>query len=509
MLTTPRTRDSLPDTRVISDIIELNDNDQQRLAALDVNNNDTMAITLKNYKNTPEKFEFIFDSIMKNSHTREVFHKYLVDVEKSGELIEFLDAVEEYRTEVLSIYSLPFVNKLAFLPLVDNIIADYIKQDGKKQVNLPSKLVHDLEARIEKTISISRESKTDTEQQRYELRCLQYDIFNDMEKSILYTIKSDSFRRCIRSSIWTKFVNKCCQNRESFSILETVIGRVGEKHARYTLADIKQPQIVPHDFTFVSEVCEDQPYWINVEHKGAERSGIEVYRSERQFIIPADNKTPTNKYQAQLDEGLKRLKNPRKFVFYLNHHYEHVAGTLLSQELRDVSKTFKYTPIAFTKATETHPASLSIVMGMTMPFPFSNREAPYLSSIRRQKIDGQDGCLMIIRPYNDSHVEKMDPSNERCRLMQCWSIVKIHETLTRVTMVLFMEFGGWLTSSKLQKALYKQQVNLISDYKKSLEETLGTLRSKGYPRSDDLQLIDCYEENNRVRGLHPSIYSNK
>lgn len=466
-----------------------------------------MAVTLKKYKESPKDYEFIFDLTMKNKRTREIFHKYLVEVEKSGELIEFLQAVSDYRTEILGIYSMSWVDKLAFVPFVDAILHLYIKENARKQVNLPCNLIQDLEQRIEKTLNISKESKIDTEQQRYELRCQQYEIFNEIEKSILYTIKSDSFRRCIRSDIWTKFVSKCCQNKESFSVLESVIGRIGEKHARYTLADIKQPQIVPGDFIFVSEVCEDQAYWTSVEHKGATKSEIEVYRSDREFIVPSDNKVPANKYQAQLDDGLKRLKNPRKFVFYLNHHYEHVAGTLLSQELREESKTFKYTPIAFTKATDSHPASLSIVMGMTMPFPFSNREAPYLSSIRRETIDGQDGCLMIIRPYNDSHVEKMDPSNERCRLMQCWSIVKVHQTLTRVTMVLFMEFGGWLTSSKFQKALYKQQVNLISDYKQSLEKTLSILQQKGYPRSDDLQLIDCYEDNNRVRGLHPSIYS--
>ncbi len=467
------------------------------------------------YIQSPKSYEFVFDSVMKSEKALKTFHKFLSEVEKSGEIIDFLQDVKKYKSWILDLYSdhnFSNESRFSFIGKTQEIIDLYIVEKSSKQINVPSNLISGLYRRIDEVTDITRARKISTERDRTDLQILQYDIFSDITRSILYTVKCDSFRRCVRSDIWMKFVEECQRSKESFSTLDNIITKIGEKHARYTLEDIKRPQIITGDFTFVSELCEDRRYWSTVEHKGAREEGIEVYSSDRSFIIPESRrdsiKDVRNKYQERLDAGLSRLKYPSKFVFYLDHHYERVLASLLSEELRSDTKTFKYTSIGLTDATHENPGSISVVMGMAMPFPFSNREVPCISSARREIIEGQEGALMIIRPYNDSHVEKVYEKSQRCRLIQCWSFVKIHENLTRVTMVLFMEFGGWLTNKHLQKALSSQQVSLIVDYKKGIEKTLTKFRDDGYPLpSNDLHLMDVYEQNNRIKNLEPSIYS--
>jgi hypothetical protein len=234
---------------------------------------------------------------------------------------------------------------------------------------------------------------------------------------------------------------------------------------------------------------------------------IAIYRSDRLFILPSKSYGERSKYQKQLDEGLKRLTKPRKYVYDINYHYEHVIAALLSKDLRESSPNFSYSVIDASNADISTFSSFNAILQMRMPFPFANRETTHISSARREIIDNKEACVIIVRPYNDSNVPKRYPSNIRCRLIQCFTLVKLSSTLTRLTMTVFMELGGWLTFPKYQSLVYDQQTRFVFKYRADIIRTLEKMKSQGFPRPvDTLRLLETYENNNSARGSHPSIY---
>ncbi|MNK78692.1 Regulator of G protein signaling domain protein [compost metagenome] len=475
----------------------------------------------------PSEYEFVFDLVMKEPVARGVFKKYLINT-KSKEIIDFLDTVREYKNWVLGVYSGNDNRSLEFVNKVNIIATDYIKNGSIDQLNLDAKRIEIFNKRVAYSIDKSKDLDQRTEQGRNELISIQYGIFDDIEQHVLYTLKNDSFRRCIRSIEWKTFIKQATTSKASFTNVASIIEKVGDKHARYSLEDIKHPVITSKDFEFTKEVCEDHPYWIPVKHNKAKEEDIEVYKSERNFIIDSAGHTlgmsknkdaknfassvNANKYQQFLDSGLKRLKNPQKFVFTLDHNFEVVLACLTSSDLTDRSKIFTYSGIGYNNADKitSTPSSVSFVVGVTMPFPFSHREMPCLCSARKSILDNKDTIHMIIRPYNDSHVEKLSVGNQRSRTMQCWSFTKIRENLTRVTVVLFMEFGGWFSAKSvqgvMQKSTMSQQIDLVIDYKNNIKSTLSSMNKNGYPRPQDLGLLKSYEENLELDGFQVSFY---
>lgn len=483
--------------------------------------------TFENFVENRDEYEFVFDAVMKENITRSVFKRYLIET-RSVEIINFLDTVRDYRKWVQSLYS-DTKNKencsLMFLGKANEIRKEYIEDKSKNQLNLDAKLVKKFEANMTMVYNVSRDANYTTEEGRYELRSLQYDIFTDIESHLLDTLKNDSFRRCVRSKEWLYFIGICSENREAFEKIKNVISRIGERHARYTLEDIKRPNIVSFDFQFVKEVCEDQPHWVQIHSAKALQQDVEIYKSKRKFIMSSydlENISGNNgnssifikkpsKYQLELDKSLSRLIEPLKYVFTLDHHYEVVLASLTSNDIMKKSTSFTYNPIC--KNAPNGPNSMhsvSVILGVTMPSFFSHREMPCLSSAKRTVIDGRDAILMIIRPYDDAHVEKLSVNNQRCRTMQCWTIVKIRDNLTRVTVTAFSEFGGWFGTYQVQKLLKKstveQQTSLMLDYKANIVSVLSNMNSNGYKRPQDIGLLQCYESNLKREGLGLSMY---
>lgn len=451
----------------------------------------------KNYSKNPRDYEFVFEHVMRSSIARDVFHRYLRDHEKSSEIIDFLDGIRDYQRLILDIYGKSPHDRMLFATLAQEIIDKYLQEESLAQVNVSMVVVDQLQEKLEKTIKVSLKLSGKSEQTRTELCKLQYDLFSEVESNVLYMLKCDGFRRCIQSSMWKRFVDRCVESKEH---LQDIMVKVGERYAKYTLDDIKRPKIVEEDFVFTCEVCSDHEHWILTGNE----NGMKIYKSHREFIIPTKNKN-TSTYQRELDKSLRRLKNPRRYVFTTNHHYERVFATLLSEEFRQATDTFKYTLIGFTNATETDHATMSLVVNMAMPFPIRNREAAYLSSTRRQTINGKDACVMVIRPYNDSHVDKIDHKAERCRLMECWTFVQLDDNTTEVTLVLFMEYGGWMKSDHIQRMLINQQSKLVADIHSTLNKTLEQAQLQNYPRPNNLRLLETYEQNNKAESIYSKL----
>jgi uncharacterized protein (UPF0333 family) len=458
-----------------------------------------------------KEYKFVFSQVMKHEKARGVLHKYLIEVDKSGEIMDFLNAIDEYHAKILDTYSTSASSKnlkenafQLFQKYAKEIMDTYIGQDAKKQVNLSSNIVKGLNERF---VNVEQEyAKLDlgVEKDRARLQMIQYHLFSEAANNVLFALKDNGFRRCIASPMWQQFIDNCCSSKETFSSIESIVSHKGEEYVCYNIDEIKRPDITDNDFAFVREVCAEQDHW---ERINSDNSAIAIYKSRRLFVLPSKSSERRSKYQKQLDNGLKRLVRPRRFVVELNYHYEHVVGALLSKELRDSSSNFSYSVVEASNADISSFSSFYAALQMKMPFPFANRETTYIASARREIIDNKEACVIIVRPYNDSNLPKKHPRNVRCRLMQCFTIVKLDDTLTKVTLVVFMELGGWLTATLFQNFVYNQQINLTYKYHKDIIRTLEKMKENGFPRPQDtLQLLETYENNNSSRGSHPSIY---
>jgi uncharacterized protein (UPF0333 family) len=458
-----------------------------------------------------KEYKFVFSQVMKHEKARGVLHKFLIEVDKSGEIMDFLNAIDDYHSKILDAYSTGASNKnlkenafQLFHKYAKEIMDTYIRQDAKKQVNLSSNIIKGLNERLANVEQEYTKLDLGIEKDRARLQMIQYHLFSEVTNSVLFALKDNGFKRCIATSMWQQFIDSCCSSKEAFSSIESIISLKGEQYVCYTMDEIKRPDITENDFAFVREVCADQDHWEKINNPNL---SIGIFKSRRLFVLPSNSSRRRSKYQKQLDNGLKRLVKPRRFVFELNYHYEHVVGALLSKELRENSSNFSYSIVEASNADISSFASFYAVLQMKMSFPFSNRETTYIASARREIIDNREACVIIVRPYNDSNVPKKHPRNVRCRLMQCFTIVKLDDTLTKVTLVVFMELGGWLTATMFQNFVYNQQISLTHKYYEDIIRTLEKMKENGFPRPEDtLQLLETYENNNSSRGSHPSIY---
>jgi len=470
------------------------------------------------YLDHPENYKFSFDRVMLNDTTRQVFDSYLKDT-KNDEISMFLNETSKYKNFILGIY---YDNKnntdrrLVFLNEVNRIASTYINKGSKLQLNLDTKTVEAFELSLKKATTDSSGIDHATEHGRQALARIQYDIFLPIETHLYHTLKCDSFKRCLMSEKWRQFILSALKNESIFDKISDTIVPSSSNEAAYSMENILRPYISDIDFQFVREVCARSSFWKPFPRHKAMKEGVDIeIAPDKEFVLPYTdpNRDKPKGYQAELEEGLRRLKKPMKYVFTLNHHYETVLGCLTSDILTDNSDGFKYTLIDDNSMNKTGISSISFVMSVSMPMPLANREVPCLCSARRYMEDGNEAIAMIIRPYNDAHVSMVNSKAQRCRAMQAWKFVKLREHLTEVTVVVFMEFGGWFGASKLnsltENSRNKHQTGLIIDYKNNIQNALTTMNKKDYPRPNDIGLLRSYESNLALDKLSPSFYQSR
>jgi len=243
---------------------------------------------------------------------------------------------------------------------------------------------------------------------------------------------------------------------------------------------------------------------------------IEVYQSKRIFIfLDKDTKRQKSadknleKQQNEMTRSFLSLRCPLKYTFYLPFHYEYVLASFLSPEtskkLKGAMNFEKVNASPIDQENGLKHSFVTVRQLFKMPTSlFSTREINYLVSAKRMVVDGHETCMLIVRPFDDSNIEKLNENNQRGKLMETVRIIKVSDTLTRVSMVTFLDFGGYLRP--LQKQLFSQQVSLICQYRDGMKASLTQMEKDGMYKPDTCGLMEAYEDNNVAQGLHPSIF---
>jgi hypothetical protein len=522
-------------------------------------------LRLHHYLTNKSSYEWDFESIMNHSESRRVFVNYMQRVEFNIEPIQFFDAIQEYHTTINSIYSMNNRNfqslqeqfKIAAKKLFD----EYLSNNCKKQVNISQELrrrIHNRMNRIQRLseeelqgnivtpttppspetsspssfsgsssggsgsspllFSLRRRPSVYHNVAEVRLKELHYKFFSDVEASLVFTLKNDTFPRFIRSDLFLQFVSNCC-NEKNFHLLEQLFRDEQDTRSSYTLEDIKRPNVIDSDFTMALNMCcKDANHWIidpysNLSADDLER--YEVYVSHKPLLVPDESvmnrrvKNNSEKLQLEHDRSLMNLTYGVKLSFYLPFHYERIIPYLTCNSNEEQNK------ITYEKIIDIQPDNGRSnkyghsVSRMIFQYPLlfsSNREAVYLSTARRMKIDGQEVAVIINRTVDQSNLPKSKVTNVRVAQVHLISLVKVHEGLTRFTSVMYSEPGGVLRI--FSKHMIKNLVTLQIQYRKTLIDTVTHMSGEGFPVSTDKSsVMKTYEDNNRMLGLQiPSIF---
>lgn len=472
-------------------------------------------IRRSHFKKHRIEYDFPYERMMKNEETRKVFQEYLKN-SHCQEPILFLDEIHRFHLEMIRVHTTENVNNGlicdTFEILASEMIKKYLSSESPFQINLGGEERRALHERVNTIAKKCRRG----EYTQFEMQQEQYKVFDVIENSLNCVLKQDTYPRFIRSKLWNEFVDSCCV-KERFDIIERTCVYHDERFVSFTLDDFLKPMITEEDMTFAIQVCSDQSHWKPIENhfnKNRKRGDrIEVYQSKKRFIFSSKEQAKDlhngDVKQRRLIDSLLRLKTPIKFTFYLPFYYEYVIGALQSDTLRKGNKDFSHKVIETSNIhsnSEKKLAFSTMLLEVSMPPPFVKREICFITAGYRTEIDGKEAGVFIVRPFNDSNIEKLNPDNQRCHMIQCWTFVHIHEYQTRVTMSLFMDFGGML--SMFSKQMYRQQINLTVKYRQNIMDTLSEMQKEGFGRPENtLGLLEVYEQNNTSRKQRDSVYS--
>eukprot|EP01080_Neovahlkampfia_damariscottae_P007661 gene7661-11981_t len=287
----------------------------------------------------------------------------------------------------------------------------------------------------------------------------------------------------------------------------------------YQEKDFVVPKITEKDAAFMKSLLKQGTEWKEIasvrESENAPKIG-KIHTSKKNFL-----------------RNMESVKQNRvsKYEILLPFNFEHVlcSSIPLSQQKRIDTSITNFQTLDISQDDKTH--YITYIQTIKLPWPFSKRMIPCVSSIELDKENGK--CLFISKPYefegiqdvewgtNKSfHFESENGKNGKSKMykmfeFKCIYIEKLKDKQTKYTQINLFSLGGWIKNDLFLRDVALNRGNLtltglLNNLKRlnSIKE-IKELKTKKFYEEDGISqlLVNLQEKEHLINEEDISIRS--